>query len=135
MPTDFQATITWGAGLATTVGAVTGSNGHFAVSGPFTYTALGPETVNVKIVRIASNQMVSTTSSASVVQPTLAVTGTTIAPTVGQPFTGTVATFFDSNAPGAIGDYSAIIDWGNGTTPGTVAAVPGEFRDTSRSRG
>jgi hypothetical protein len=44
----------------------------------------------------------------------------------GKPFTGVIGTFSDAD-PGALAsDYTAAIDWGDGTTgPGTVAAIPG----------
>jgi hypothetical protein len=45
-----------------------------------------------------------------------------ISPVAGAPFSGAVVTFADADPNGTKSDYSATIDWGNGTTsPGTIA--------------
>ena len=48
----------------------------------------------------------------------------------GQSFTAPVATFNDADPQGTAGDYSATIDWGDGSTPdaGSVAASGGGFQ-------
>jgi hypothetical protein len=48
--------------------------------------------------------------------------------TAGTPFSGTVATFTDADPAGAAGDYTATIDWGDGTqSAGTITAAGGGF--------
>ena len=46
----------------------------------------------------------------------LPASGTNISTTEGQPFVGTVATFTDGDPSAAPGDFTATIDWGDGTT-------------------
>jgi hypothetical protein len=62
---------------------------------------------------------------------TLTGTPWTIHPNEGQPFNSTVATFTETNLQLGTGDYSAMIDWGDGTptTAGTIVATttPGKF--------
>jgi hypothetical protein len=54
---------------------------------------------------------------------TLAGGGDLIQPTAGTAFTGTVASFTDSDASTSAGDFTATIGWGNGAvTTGTVTA-------------
>jgi hypothetical protein len=54
--------------------------------------------------------------------------GTSIAPTSGTAFGGTVATFTDTNHTAVAGDFTATIDWGDGTTTtGTVTGAGGTF--------
>src|SRR5207248_1375381 len=53
---------------------------------------------------------------------------TTFAATAGEPFTGTVGTFSDSYLGNVASDFTAIIDWGDGTTTaGTVTGGGGTF--------
>jgi hypothetical protein len=55
-------------------------------------------------------------------------TGTSLSATGGASFTGQVATFADSDPGGAASDYSATINWGDGSSsPGTVAATGSGF--------
>ena len=49
-------------------------------------------------------------------EPTAVSTGINITATVGAPFTTRVASFTDANPGGQVSDYSAVIDWGDGTT-------------------
>jgi hypothetical protein len=61
--------------------------------------------------------------------PLTAVT-TAIHPIEGIPFTSTVATFTDANPSGTVSDFTATIDWGDGSppSPGTVTSNgPGRF--------
>jgi hypothetical protein len=51
---------------------------------------------------------------------TLTATGTSLSATVGQRFAAVVGSFGDSSCnPGAVTDYSAIIDWGDHSRPST----------------
>jgi len=62
-------------------------------------------------------------SGPNVADAPLAATGTTITLTTGVPFSGTVASFTDADPTGAASDFSATIDWGDGTTlTGTIQA-------------
>ena len=71
-----------------------------------------------------SNNTTSTTSTAIVAGPVLTPLPTVITPSIGQPFTGIVASFFDTNTSNASQDLSATITWGNGNvTTGTVIQV------------
>src|SRR4029077_15239505 len=56
-------------------------------------------------------------------------TPTTISATASQPFSGTVATFTDTDTVTATGDLSATINWGDGTpaTAGTISGSSGSF--------
>ena len=54
-------------------------------------------------------------------------TGATFGASEGVTFTGTVAAFADPDPASTAGEYSATIDWGDGThmTPGTISGPPG----------
>src|SRR5690349_1617665 len=63
----------------------------------------------------------------TVADPPLTVTGVPVDVVRGTPLTDErIATFTDADPAGALSDYSATIDWGDGaSTAGTVAATPG----------
>ncbi len=116
---DFTATITWGDGTTTT-GTITEKDGIFSVTGTHTYAEKGTDPISVTIKDVDGN-VVSTTSTATVADAELTGTGTNINAVEGNAITTTVATFTDANPSATIGDFTATITWGDGTTStGTI---------------
>ena len=128
VPGDFAANIDWGDGT-TTAGAVTGSAGSFTVSGSHSYAEEGMKTATVVLSDDSPGTATGTaTATLQVADATLLATGTTIALSEGSSFNGVVATFTDADPAGTVADYSATIDWGDGsTTAGSVTASNGGF--------
>ena len=124
----FTALINWGDGT-TTAGTVSGTNGSFAVSGGHTYADEGSDLVTATITRSADNTQIAPTSTVVVAEnDALTPHAITFAANPGQSFTGTVATFTDTNAFNTAGDLTASINWGDGTTSaGTVSGTNGSF--------
>ncbi len=125
----FTATIDWGDGTTTT-GTVVGSNGSFTVDGGHTYADEGSPQATVTITRTADNTQIAPTGNISVADTdNLTGHGVTLAFTPNQPLTNvTVATFTDTNTVNGAGDFTANIDWGDGTTTaGTVSGSNGSF--------
>lgn len=121
-PSEYSATIDWGDGT-TSPGTISG----WSVSGSHTYLEEGAYGVTVTI-RDPDTLYNSTHAfdSATVADGALAAQGKTINTT--NPFSGTVATFTDADPNGAVADYSATIDWGDGTSsPGTIAVDGAAF--------
>jgi PKD repeat protein len=124
--TAFTATINWG-DSTTSAGALTPTGGGaFAVNGTHTYADEGAYTTNVTVFE--NNQpsfTVSVTGTATVTEnDSLTGIGKTI--TTGQTFSGAVATFLDTNGSAPATDFTASINWGDGTiTAGTVSGPTG----------
>jgi len=71
----------------------------------------------------------STSLSIVVADAPLSAAGRTIIST--QAFSGTLASFTDADPAGALADYAATINWGDGTaSPGTVVALGSSFSVT-----
>ncbi len=124
---DYTATITWGDGTASTAGTVSAAAaGDFEVTGSHTYAAPGQYTTSVTINDIGGAKATAT-SSASVVDAPLSATGKTVSGTAGVKLSPTVATFTDADPNGVVSEYTASINWGDGTasTAGTVTAAAG----------
>lgn len=130
---EYTATIDWGDGT-TTPGTVTGPNGGpFTVSGTHTYADEGSYSITVVITDAdtPSNQATAHSTAnvadAALTAGTLTVTGGTEG---SAPATASF-TFTDANSAATAGDFSATIDWGDGTTTtGTVAGAGGAFTVT-----
>jgi hypothetical protein len=138
---DYGATIDWGDG-ATTTGDISLSGGVFSVNGDHVYAeesaadhpGSNPYAVTVTITHESTTPQVAH-SSAVVSDPAVTPAGGfTFLAVEGVPSaTQTVATFTDPGSPEGVGDYSAMIDWGDGTAPslgtitqsGTVYTVSG----------
>ncbi|HEU5118475.1 MAG TPA: hypothetical protein VFT74_17825, partial [Isosphaeraceae bacterium] len=114
---SYSATISWGDGTTSsaTIQPDPISSGRFDVMGTHTYAEDGLYTASVAIT---STQGATTTgpvtSTATVKDAPLTGSAVTFKPIEGLSFTGTVATFTDADPGGHVGDYSAIIDWGDG---------------------
>src|SRR5208283_3548051 len=125
---NFTATIDWGDGTTTT-GTVSGSNRAFAVAGGHTYADEGSDPLSVTIADTLNSATTSPSGTVTVAEgDTLAANPITFAASVGQPFTGTVASFTDPTYPNNVAsDFTATIDWGDGspTTTGTVSGGSG----------
>jgi len=116
---SFTATITWGDAHTAPGTIVATSNGSFDVTGSNTYAEEGTNNVTVT-VKDASNNMTTATSQAQVADAALAVTAMPVNVSQGVVVnTMTVATFTDASTPEAVGNYTATIDWGDGTTAST----------------
>jgi hypothetical protein len=129
---DFTATVDWGDGTTTT-GTVTGAGGNFTVSGSHTYVdELVGGAINVTVSEPDANFTIGPVADALTVGEgdNPSGTGATITPTEGLAFSGAVATFTDTGYPANIpADFTATIDWGDGTTTttGTVTGAGGSF--------
>ncbi len=122
---EYSATIDWGDSSATSTGTVTGSGGSFTVSGSHLYAEekSTPYTVTVTITDTdnASNTA-KATSTANVADAKLAASCAT-PPASAQSFSGKVATFTDQNPGATTSDFTATINWGDGST--STGAVNG----------
>src|SRR5205807_6756306 len=107
---DFTATIDWGDGSSSAGTVVAHLGGGFDVTGGHTYAHAGPRTITVDVSG-AGGGTTTITSSASVNNATLTVSGNTVAATEAASFTGAVASFTDANASATGGDFTATIDW------------------------
>jgi hypothetical protein len=113
---NYEAVIDWGDGT-TTIGNVLGGNGEFVVKGNHAYSDHGAYTVRVSV----------TDEDGTTARATSAVT-------VGDLYKGlpselTAATFRDADPNGSLEDYTATIDWGDGSSgPGVIVADGNGFR-------
>ncbi|MFL5824237.1 MAG: hypothetical protein ACJ764_12450, partial [Solirubrobacteraceae bacterium] len=133
-PSAYTATIDWGDGTAPSPGVITGpdANGFYAVSGTHTYadeiasgqysvTVSEPEANFLDFGPVSTDLTVSEADS-------LTATPTTISATDGTAFSGDVATFSDTDTDTPAGDFTATIDWGDGTSSaGVVSGSAGSF--------
>jgi hypothetical protein len=117
---SFTATINWG-DRTTTSGRVTGSNGAFTVTGGHTYAVEGSFPLGVTITDRANNTSLTPGGTVAVADgDVLSARGVTFRANAGQAFTGKVATFTDRDTHNVASDFSATINWGDGTTSAGV---------------
>jgi hypothetical protein len=126
----FSATINWGDGSPTVSGTVSGpQGGPYTVTGGHTYTDEASDTVTVTITDLALTANTSTVqSTATVSDAALSGTGVSFDATTGTTTgTITVATFTDANPLATASDFTANVNWGDGSpvATGTVAGPTG----------
>ncbi len=120
---DFASTIDWGDGTDPSVGVVDGSGASgYTVSGSHNYGAdKDGRTFTVTVtIKDMGGQMINPTTTLLITEAPLNVTNDTINPAEGVPFSDRVATFTDAYGDGTKDDYTATIDWGDGS--GSVSA-------------
>jgi ELWxxDGT repeat protein len=125
---DFAATIIWGDGT-NSAGTIVGSAGSFSIQGGHTYADEGNFTVSVSLVHTADSATTTVSGSVAVAENDfLTAHPATFSATSGSAFTGTVATFDDSDHVTPAADLVATINWGDATTTaGTVSGSNGSF--------
>ncbi|HUY36366.1 MAG TPA: DUF4214 domain-containing protein [Pirellulales bacterium] len=131
IPADLSATIHWGDGTTTAGTVTTTGNGSFTVSGNHTYAEDGSYTVSASIAdNAAGTATATTTATAHIAEADLTLTPSfaTLNATEGTLVTGVVAHISDVGSADPATDYSATIDWGDGTiTAGTVTGASGSY--------
>jgi len=116
-PADYSATINWGGGTVSqgTIGFDTVS-GQFTVAGDHLYATAGPQPITVTIQH-DSAPTVTVVSTAQVADQAVLATGNQTLQALEDVVTSLqpVATFTDPAGPQPASDYSAQIDWGDGS--------------------
>jgi PKD domain len=116
----YTATIAWGDGQ-TSPGNISIPNAN-SVSGSHTYLEEGAYTVSVTVTD-STGVTAGGSTSTSVADAALAVSGASVTAVEGAAFSGTLASFTDADPSGSVTDYSATINWGDQTSSaGTVTA-------------
>ena len=128
---DFSGVIAWGDGTTTnfTSSNVTANgNGTFTVSGlSHVYAEEGTDPISVTI-KDAGSSTTTDTGTTTVADAPLTATGATLSGTEGTALAATVATFIDANPKAALSDFTATINWGDGTNSiGTITENAGVF--------
>jgi hypothetical protein len=132
-PADFNASIDWGDGTSTTAGTIGSASAAFTVLGQHTYADEGTFTVTVTINDNPPGSGTATVTDTATVSESDSLSGSPVvfSAVAGTPFTGTVATFSDSDTANVAGDFTATINWGDATTTaGTVSGGSGSFQVT-----
>jgi len=127
---EYSATVDWGDGSATSAGSISGSAGSFSVAGTHTYTEEGSYSVTVTIKDVDDAGNTDTANSTATVADAALHAGTLTVPSstsLGAP-TNASFSFSDDNtgAPGS--DFTATIDWGDGSSsPGVMSGSGGSY--------
>ena len=130
----FAAQVDWGDGSEQQLATVTGSGGHYLVQGEHDYAAPGDYAVEVVITGPNGS---ATTMTTAVVREDMTATPRTwtlptedLLPNPDAPPNMLLETFTDANLATTASDYTALVDWGDGTSShayGTVAGSGGQF--------
>src|SRR5438132_5832940 len=121
---DYSASIDWG-DLSTSAGSITLSGGVFTVKGSHTYAEEGTKTITVTLSHDAAGSS-SASSTATIADPAVVVTGVAVSASEGSSFSGSVATFTDPGSAEAVGDYTATINWGDSSSDGGTISTNGD---------
>jgi hypothetical protein len=123
---SYSVTVDWGDGDTGGTGTVGGpdSGGVFTVAGSHTYAeeTASAETISIVIGRTGfPNATVSDTANVADAPPS--ISNQTLAAQVNTALSGTLATFTDPGGAEPLADYSATVDWGDGsgTTTGAIS--------------
>ena len=117
---EFSATITWGDGSSSAGTVVADQSGGFDVLGTHTYNHAGSKTMSIAVT-YSGGANTSAGATATVANATLGITPGTVSGIEGQSIVSNVASFTDANANASATDFTATIDWGDGTT--SVGAI------------
>jgi RHS repeat-associated protein len=118
----YQASIFWGDGQTAAGTIAANGSGGFTVTGSHRYAQVGQDAILV-VLTDNTGTSASASSTATVADATLTLTGSAFNTTAGTTFSGTAATLSDADQGATAGNFSATIDWGDGTTSdGTVSA-------------
>jgi PKD domain/HYR domain len=112
--TPLSATITWGDGNSSTVNVTPNPDGSYSVPGSHTYAEEGSYALAVSI-KDSSSLSASGKGSAKVADAALTLTQFVAGP-LAHRSAGLAATFTDADPAGAVSDYTATINWGDGNT-------------------
>src|SRR5262249_7290774 len=131
-PSDFTATINWGDG-SSSAGTITTAVGGFTISGDHAYAEEGKYAAAIEVQDDGGSTTVATTQIAVADAPLSATGEGGLRATAGIPGTFVLARFSDVDPFGIASDYTAMIQWGDGTgSMGTVAAsLSGGFTVTA----
>jgi hypothetical protein len=116
--TDFTATITWGDGTSSTGTVVALGSGIFGIQAGHTFAEEGGVTVTVQVLDVAGSS-ISGSFNATVADAPLSNLTVNVPPSATENInTGsfTVATFTDANTNAPLTDFTAVINWGDGST-------------------
>src|SRR5262249_31015070 len=119
---DFSATVAWGDG-SSSAGTITPSGGGFTVSGSHTYAQAGSYTATVTVAD-AGGASASGTVTVTVADAPLSAVGRTVRFTEAAAGSGAVAFFTDPDPHAGAGQFTALIDWGDGSPPAPGAVSP-----------
>jgi hypothetical protein len=124
---DFAATIDWGDGTTPTAGTIAQlANGTFTVTGAHTYAEFNSYNVTVGVLDRLSGVTtdISGPTIETVFDAPLTSQGAPISGIEGTslPASTVVATFTDANPESVLADFTAAINWGDGTSlaPGSI---------------
>ncbi len=120
----FSASINWGDGVTNAGTVTTAPGGGYEVLGTHTYSNESFPSVSVTISdNISTPATVS--DIAHVLDAPLTISAVSITATQGTSFVGKVATFTDENPQATTGDFTATIDWGDGSTTAGIVSPTG----------
>jgi hypothetical protein len=115
----YQATIAWDDGTSSTGTIIPGSgDGNFVIQGSHRYVHQGSFVVLVTLSAPSDNIFppIQVLTDVTVTDPAPVVSPRPFDASEQTPFHGVVATFTSSDPDATAGDFSATIDWGDGTT-------------------
>ena len=121
-----SGTITsWGDGAPSSPASISCQGLIATVSGTHTYAEFGSYPISAS----TDDGSHGTTTATIADAPFTATAVTGLTATAGASFSGTVAKFTDANPDGRLSDFSATIDWGDGTAPsaGTITGSGGNY--------
>jgi lysozyme len=120
-PDPLQATIAWGDGT-TSSGTVSANGKTFTVNGTHTYTEEGPYTVTITVNDTQGHNATSGTTAE--VQDAFLALSNLIVLSLPLRSATVLATFTDADPGGKVSDYTATINWGDGSPGGGTMTNP-----------
>jgi hypothetical protein len=123
---EYSAAVSWGDG-SSSAGTVTGGSGTFSVAGNHTYAEEGTRQVAATITDADRPSNSATTHSVATVADAALTATAACSATTTLSYNGSTATFTDAARPsGTLSDFSATINWGDGSTStGVVSGANG----------